>query len=147
MDSNDIRKILRAKCRTTFVGVYASDRLPARLPARRPILLVANTDPHFKPGQHWIAIYFGRDNRGEYFDSLGRPPSEIFRRYMDRMCVVWTREDRQLQSAASRFCGHYAIFFCLLKTLGHSSNSIYGQFTHDTGLNDVIAHGFVCKLL
>ena len=39
-------------------GVYAADRLPRTIPYR-PLLYIANTDPHFRPGRHWVVIYFG----------------------------------------------------------------------------------------
>jgi len=52
------------------------------------------------PGEHWIAIYVDDDGRyGEYFDSFGRAPTEVFERYMNEHCSEWTFNRKQLQSA------------------------------------------------
>ena len=148
MNSSQIDLILRARCRQSFLGVFACDRLPSRLPPRRPLMMVCNTDPHTLPGRHWIAIYIGEDSRAEIFDSLhDTPPSQIFVTYLNRSCRSWTSNSKQLQSAATRFCGQYCIFYCLFRSLGYSLNSIESCFTSDTGLNDVFVHAIVCKLL
>ena len=39
-----------------FVGVFASDRLPPSPYRDRPQAYVVNTDPHVRPGQHWLAL-------------------------------------------------------------------------------------------
>jgi hypothetical protein len=64
MNTGQIELILRRNI-DNFDGVFSRDRLPDK-----PRLLVCNTDPSSRPGQHWIAIYVGEDGRGEYFDSL-----------------------------------------------------------------------------
>jgi hypothetical protein len=38
--------------------------------------LIVNTDPHNKPGSHWVAIYGDGDGHTEFFDSYGKPPPE-----------------------------------------------------------------------
>ena len=144
MNADAINNVLRARCRG-FLGVFAADRLPSRLPPTRPILLVANIDAHDKPGQHWVALYIGRDSRGEYFDSLAQKPIDRFKRYLDRFCNSWIQNERQLQSAVSYFCGHYAIFYCLYRSLGYSLGDILNCFGRDTGLNDYIVHNVVCR--
>jgi len=57
MNSDEIERFLRAR-------VLPDD----------PHLLVCNTDPSYKPGRHWIAIYI-EDGRGEFFDSIGHRPN------------------------------------------------------------------------
>ena len=54
MNTNEIDQILRRDKRVggIFIGVFASDRLPTRVP--RPAALVVNLDPAHKPGIHWI---------------------------------------------------------------------------------------------
>jgi len=73
MNTIEIEKLLSATCKYDFQGVYSIDTLPPK-----PKLLVCNTDPSTKPGRHWISIYVSEDERGEYFDSFGRPPSKHF---------------------------------------------------------------------
>ena len=147
MNSTEIDSILRRRCRGQFMGVFAIDRLPARLPGKRPLMLVCNTDKHDRPGKHWIDIYVSRDSKGEYFDSFGEPPPPTFKHYLDRICTQWITNDRQLQSAASRFCGQYCVFYCLFKSLDYTLDAINSCFSSDTGLNDAFAHAFVCKML
>ena len=50
-----------------------------RLPCGETGLMVVNTDPHDKPGEHRIAIYVDTDGEnGEYFTSVGRQPPSSF---------------------------------------------------------------------
>jgi len=111
MNSDEIDRFLRARVRD-FDGVFSIDTLPDD-----PRLLVCNTDPSNKPGRHWIAIYI-RDGRGEFLDSFGRRPNIDFERYMNRHCVSWTFNDRQLQFIISNFCGYYCVYFCARRSRG-----------------------------
>ena len=140
MNNYDIERILKANV-PEFRGVFSCDTLPDD-DVRG--LLVCNTDPHDKPGQHWIAMYFDGQH-GEYFDSLGREPAKVFKDYMNRHCKYWIANDRQLQSICSRFCGHYCVYYCLLRSSGVDLRRIVSSFTNDTGFNDVIVHGFICR--
>ena len=113
-----------------FDGVFSAATLP-----EKPRLLVCNTDASDKPGRHWICMHFE--------DSFGRRPAANFERYMNRQCSSWTFNRRQLQSVISKFCGHYCIYYCMLRSRGMPK--IVNSFTADTGLNDVLVHGFVCR--
>ena len=137
MDTNEIYRALRRV--TDFDGVYSIDTLPAR-----PRLLVCNTDPSHEPGRHWICICV-KNGTGEYFDSFGRPPSKPLERYMNTSCKNWTFNSRQLQSVVSSFCGHYCIYYCLLRSRGITMNEIVASFSNDTGFNDSMVHAFVCR--
>jgi len=140
MNTLEIESFLRRNCSRDFQGVYSVDTLPDQ-----PKLLVCNTDPSTKPGKHWIAIYVDKRGRGEYFDSFGRPPSTLFRRYLDKHCKTWIFNRRQLQSVLSRFCGYYCCLFCVLRCRGVDMRRIVCQFPNDTSFNDVLVHSFVCK--
>jgi hypothetical protein len=147
MNTSELFRHLAKRCQGLLLGIFAADRLPRRLPTKRPLLLVCNTDPHYKPGEHWIAMFLDSDGTGEYFDSFGRAPMPIFRKFLDGNCSSWTFNDEQLQSVLSRFCGHYCVFYCLFKRLRYSLNSIINCFSNDTMLNDTIVHNFVCENL
>jgi len=121
-------------------GVFSVDNLPDK-----PHLLVCNTDPSDKSGRHWVCIHV-EDGHGEYFDSFGRRPTTLFERYLNRHCSSWTFNDRQLQSVVSKFCGHYCIYYCMLRSRGVDMRKIVSSFSSDTGLNDALVHGFVCRL-
>ena len=60
MNSDEIDRFLRTRVRD-FDGVFSIDNLPDN-----PHLLVCNTDPSDRPGQHWIAIYVDEDGRGDF---------------------------------------------------------------------------------
>lgn len=147
MNTVEITNILRRICKDKFIGVFAKDRLPTRLPPRRPLLLVCNTDDFKKPGKHWIAIYIGDDGCGEYFDSAGAPPLRDFANFLNYFCNSWIYNDCKLQSVISFVCGHYCIMYCVLRQLNYTLFDIVACFTNDTALNDYIAHSFVCNKL
>ena len=138
MNSDEIDRFLRRRLHD-FDGVFSVDNLP-----EDPRLLVCNTDPSDKPGRHWIAIYI-EDGRGDFFDSFGRRPNVDFERYMNRHCVSWNFNDKQLQSIVSKFCGHYCIYFCILRSQGVDMCKIVRSFSSDTGLNDALVHAYVCR--
>ena len=46
-------------------GVYPTDKLP--IVNKYPSGLIANTDPHDKPGTHWVATYFISVWEGDIF--------------------------------------------------------------------------------
>jgi len=54
------------------VGIYPADRLP--MVWTRSTAIVANTDDHNRPGEHWIAFFLDEHATGTYFDSYGIPP-------------------------------------------------------------------------
>ena len=142
MDSDDIRRDLSHV--NEFIDVFPADRLP-RHPIRKPTLLVANTDRSDKPGQHWVAMYIDGEGYGELFDSLASRSRKTFVDFMNRNCTRWITNDMQLQSAVSRFCGHYCVMYGILRSRGFDIERITSYFTQDTGLNDFIAHAFVCR--
>ena len=146
MNGNLIEYILQkdSKCKPMFLGVFSSDCLPTNFDKSRPAIMVCNTDPHYKPGEHWVVLYVEDFSYGEYFDSFGRPPDVPFRRFLHRHCARWIFTDRHLQSVISRFCGHYCIFYCLNRARDRNLNAIVSMLTSDTGLNDYLIHQFVC---
>ena len=86
-------------------GVFARDELPDLTHMQRPFALVFNTDPHDKPGTHWLAIYGPSDEFLEFFDSFGMPPSYYgFFTSLVYSCI-------SLESFSSELCGNYTIYF------------------------------------
>lgn len=145
MNTGRIFDILYKRCAGVFVGVFAKDRLPMKLPSQRPLILVCNTDPHKKPGEHWIVLYLDNYAQGEYFDSLAQDPDFIFDSYLKKYCANYVKNDKQIQSVISAFCGQYCVFYSLFKYLGYSLEDICNCFSNDTALNDMIVHKFVCE--
>jgi len=141
MNTDEIRRTLRVL--PQFDDVYSIDTLPPRPHG----LLVGNLDPAHCPGTHWVAIYVD-GNYGEHFDSIGRAPPDSIRKYLDRWCGgadKWIFNDRQVQSVISRFCRHYCIYYCTLRSNAISLREIVASLSKDTAFNDVLVHAFVCK--
>ena len=144
MESTIIDRILKKNC-ALYRGVYASDELPTII--RRPSVIVANTEPASHQGEHWVCLYFDEEGHGEFFDSFGMPRKIVFKRYMDENCIAWTFNNKRMQSIVSKFCGHYCIWFCLMKNRNVAMYELVRTMTNDTGLNDYSVHRFACKLL
>lgn len=144
MKTNEILKILKVKCGKFFLGVFPKDRIPMDLPTGREFAIICNTDNHNRPGQHWIALYVNPiKKRGEYFDSFGEKPLEIFEKLLSKYCSNWKYNKQLLQSVVSEACGQFAIFYVLFKYLGYDLESIVQCFSSDTALNEFIAQQFI----
>ena len=72
MNTLQIERLLKKdlKSKTIFKKVCALDQLEK---PTFPSAYVINSDPSSKPGEHWVAVYFDKRGRGEYFDSYGLP--------------------------------------------------------------------------
>ena len=141
MNTYDLDRTIRLYT-SGFDGVFSSDRL-----STTSRLLVCNTDKSGETGEHWVAIYVDDDARyGEYFDPLGLAPAAVFEHYMNEHCRDWIFNSKQLQSV-SQFCGHYCVCFCILRSRDVDLRYFLTYFTHDTGLNDVVVHGLLCKIV
>ena len=80
MNSRQLRWILSGDkfTKLSFKGVYAIDEMKLINTVPYPSSFVINLDPSYKPGSHWVAVYFDRNGEGEYFDSFSRyPPHEV----------------------------------------------------------------------
>ena len=70
MNTLQIERLLKKglKSKTIFKKVCALDQLEK---PTFPSAYVINSDPSSEPGEHWVAVYFDKRGRGEYFDSYG----------------------------------------------------------------------------
>ena len=53
-----------------YLGTVALDQLPQFI--KYPSCFILNNQKSKQPGQHWIAIYFGKNQKAEFFDSFGQ---------------------------------------------------------------------------
>ena len=53
-----------------FRGVFAIDEMNLIKTVSYPSSFVINLDPSYKPGSHWVAVYFDKNGVSEYFDSF-----------------------------------------------------------------------------
>jgi len=140
MDTHQIETILATDpiVRPYLRGVLASDQLPRQ--ARGAFVI--NTDPHDRPGEHWVACYI--DETGDYFDSYGLPPWLLpITNFMNRNTIRWDTNTEILQSPFSDTCGHYCIYFLWHRCRGMSLRDIVATFTHDLQNNDALVRHFV----
>ena len=83
MNTLQIERLLKKdlKSKAIFKKVCALDQLEK---PTFPSAYVINSDPSSEPKEHWVAVYFDKRNRGEYFDSYGLPPTLVgLESYMD----------------------------------------------------------------
>ena len=153
MDTTQLTLILRKDkfTRCVFQGVYPSDLLPASV-SHYPALFIANVDTSDKPGSHWVAFYFTKEQEGEFFDSYGSPPSKYsgtFITFLNNNSIQWTFNTVTLQSIYSKVCGHYCLYFALYRSLQISMSTIVHRFSKNSTKNDilVIIDITVCILL
>jgi hypothetical protein len=137
MITRDFDRFVSGACCGIFQGIYGIDTLP-----ETPRLLVCNTDPFHKPGQHWVVLYVD-SRRREQFDSFGRRPPGIFEDYKNKHCVNWLFNAKQLQRIVINYCGFYCCFYCVRRCRGVDLTRIVNSFTNVTGFNDSFVRNFV----
>jgi len=145
MDNWDIAKILRhmSATKNRFLGVFPAEKIPSRRDIQRyPCCFVANTDPSWLPGTHWVAVFVGKNGLIEYFDSYGRRPmSPKMRAFCGRDYVY---NPKVVQSIFSQSCGQFCIYFLAQRCAGKSIEYIIGQFDDDnTVFNEMLVSSFV----
>jgi len=122
---------------TPYYGVYPRDRIPRLM--QTPAGIIVNTDPHSKPGTHWVAIYVDEYRRGAFFDSYGRPPLREFASFMQRNSVVSEYSHRMLQDVSSNVCGEYCVLYLYYRSIGVGMSEFLDLFSSDTVVNDNVA--------
>ena len=95
-----------------FRGVFSSDGLPKQVRKGVAHAFVINTDPHDKPGTHWVAVYVSAFGRATYFDSFGMSPFP--KTIADFLSYnQWTLRINPvtIQSFGASTCGLYCVLF------------------------------------
>lgn len=142
MNSSEISAILNSHpgIKKTFMGVYPADMLPINAKTAKPGFYIANTDPHFKAGEHWVAFYIPSNPKTspmEYWDSYGFKPPEILTYFLN---PIYMRNTKFIQHPFSSTCGQYCIYYILKRYTGLSMEEIVSFFSVDTLENDVIVN-------
>jgi len=136
MNTEEIERLIRRHVRD-FDGVFSVDLLPSK-----PRLLVCNTDPSHRPGEHWVTIYVDekdvKENISIRLQDLHLRP--LYAIWINTACIgiLMTDSNRVLSvdSVESIVC-----FIVFLEV----KSRIVRSFTSDTGFNDVLVHGFICR--
>ena len=102
-----------------------------------PTAIVVNMDDHRKKGSHWITMYIDKPGFSTYFDSYGFPPTSFH--HIDRLqrnCVKYKWNKRQLQSVYFSVCGQYCIVFLHYMCKRGDLNTFCSKFTNNYKKND-----------
>jgi len=134
MNSLEILQALR-HLSVRYAGVYPADRLPRVW--TRSIAIIANTDDHDRPGQHWVAFYIDKHETGTYFDSYGLPPLDSrFLLRLRRNSIMHRWNTTQLQGMLSQTCGQYCCVFLYFMCNGYNLNQFLNLFDNNYNRND-----------
>ena len=149
MNSTQLAIILKKDnyTRAVFQGVYPSDKLPTKV-SSFPALFIANVDTSDTPGSHWVAFYFTKDRKGEFFDSYGLPPSNYagtFSSFLNNNSNGWSFNSVTLQSINSKVCGHYWLYYVLFRCRNIGMSTIVHRFSINKQRNDFLVKRFIEK--
>ena len=98
-----------------FLGVFPIDKLPTKMPIKT--FLIANLEPSFMKGSHWIAFFKLQKHELEIFDSLGTKINYIipFLKFSTKLNLLYN--ETIYQSNDSKLCGKFVITFCVERLL------------------------------
>ncbi len=134
METKQIHVVSSKTIGETFLGVFPSDRLPAK--AKRQCSLIVNTNPSTKPGAHWVAIYVDSIGTLEYFDSYGLQPTVTSISTYISKYKKWRYNSKRIQSPLSSVCGHYCIYFLIMRSYNETMAEILKKFSENQDEND-----------
>ena len=144
MNSDQIERILTQDPYTkqVFKDVCPRDRLPASI--SYPSAFVLNTDPSWRKGEHWIAVYFDENKRGEFMDSYALNPEFYnFDSFMNENATTWSCNSKSIQNPLSVVCGHYCVYYILYRCRDVSMKKILSPFTSNVVKNDQMIEKFI----
>jgi hypothetical protein len=132
----------------THASIFWEFLLPIIYPTRKkyPHCFVANTDPHYRKGQHWVSIWVQNSHSAEYFCSLGEPPNARFQQYLSAFQSVKVN-NRQIQANLEDTCGHYCIYFLICRAQGQSFPQIMQTLWRTRAMADMLVKFFVRNLI
>lgn len=151
MDTTQLTGILESDpyARSYFAGVMPCNQLPTKL-SKAPACLIVNTDPSWKQGAHWLAVYMDENRNLEFFDSYGRDSNKyrLIHDFLKRNSAdPWKMNTKQLQGPLSSTCGQFCLYFLLWRCRGVSFEKIMSGFDESVHTNDVMVTTFVNSLL
>ena len=99
-----------------FYTTVACDRLPRQPIKKEPRGYIVNTDPHDRPGRHWLVLWTHSGNVCEVMDSYALPLEsyETTEPLQDWLKTQWKYviyNGQSLQSIYGKSCGDYTLFY------------------------------------
>jgi len=101
-----------------------------------------------KPGSHWVAFYFTKDQKGKVFDSNGLSPTNYtgtFSSFLKNNSNGWSFNSVTLQSINSKVCGHYCLYYALFRCRNIGMSTIVHRFSKNKQRNDFLVKRFIEK--
>lgn len=142
MNTQELQTILDNNIHTRRLGtcrVVARDQLPASIDMTKTAGFILNTDPSFRPGEHWTALFYNGLGTWEFFDSFGLPPRhrEVINFIERHSKRPWSYNTYMLQQLLSSTCGLYAVYFLITKARGGTLHTVLRHFrSNKQWLND-----------
>lgn len=130
-----------------FIGVFPIDKLPTKIKKKQ--FFVANIDPSYKQGSHWIAFIRLNNCECEIFDSLGVNIKYLQDYFNFTHKLTFIYNSSPVQSFMSKLCGKFVITFLIERMLNQTMeyhDLLENVFCSDFDLNDKIVMQF-CKNL
>jgi hypothetical protein len=129
MNTNQLHYALKnnSVTKSYFCGIYSYDTLS--LIKRKPKLIICNTDPSYKSGEHWVLFFFNKFSV-EFFDPLGKDLN-----YYGINFVIFVKKfvnyyisNGRVQPIKSSLCGKYCLYYAFLRCKGYSMKQIMDIF-------------------
>lgn len=112
-----------------FNGVYPCNKLPSKN-KKNTTIIIANTDPSYKPGQHWCAFYIPKHGITEYFSSYGDyPVNKHFLKFLKKHNSSFKSNNKRLQGDFSQTCGHYCCVYLYYRCRGNTMEDFLKLFS------------------
>lgn len=147
MDTIQLIKLLQNDTYTKrcFGMVCPSNHLPSSI-KRVPMCIIVNTDPSYKPGRHWLALYIDQNRNLEFFDSYGFDVEKysFVKNFLIRNEMNLSKwNTRQLQGSLSSTCGQFCLYFLFWRSRDIPFEKIMSSFGQSTDTNDIFVTSFV----
>lgn len=118
LNTVQLNAILSKRLPGNFIGVFSSDLIPDCRSLKGPWSLCLNLDCSHRLGSHWQSWIKTSTGVIHHFCSYGLPPETTewlnFLKTNSRN-GHWVMQRRKIQSEFSPFCGHYSIYFTLMR--------------------------------
>ena len=75
-----------------------------------PPSFVINLDTSYKPGSHWVAVYFEKNGVGKYFNSFAHHPPHKVVHFLCSHAKGWQYNPMEVQELYTTTCGQFVVF-------------------------------------
>ena len=122
-------------------GVVPSDHLTLKKTLAYPCYFISNTRPHNDNGEHWVLFFLPSEAHCIYFDSYGRAPLVVFRKYLKGTAT--TTSQKQVQGLSSDACGAHCLYVAYNLVRGISFDTTISTYSKNFEQKDNDVMDFV----